>query len=188
MTSFPVFQVTEGQWTSQKLIDVLGSKIPAHYTPDPQLLCDFITNFQTRPDDVFVVSYPKSGTTWVQEIVWQIFHEGQVTSTYLRERVPFLERAHYPCAEHPDINTLPSPRILKAHLPFNTIPKSANEVNKCKYIYVARNPKDVAVSYYKFVTSLERFKGPWEFYVKIFLEGNGKFTYAYLALRLPKRD
>ncbi|XP_020629656.1 sulfotransferase 1C4-like, partial [Orbicella faveolata] len=54
-----------------------------------------------------------SGTTWVQEIVWQIFNEGQVKSTHFRERVPFLERAHYPCAEHPDINTLPSPRILK---------------------------------------------------------------------------
>ena len=61
VTSFPVFQVTEGQWTSQKLIDVLSLKIPANFTPDPQLLCDFITNFETRRGDVFVVSYAKSG-------------------------------------------------------------------------------------------------------------------------------
>ena len=86
-----------------------------------------------------------SGTTWVQEIVWQIFHEGQVKSTHFRERVPFLERAHHPHAEHPDINTLPSPRILKTHLPYNIIPKSAKEDSTCQYIYVARNPKDVAV-------------------------------------------
>ena len=114
-----------------------------------------------------------SGTTWVQEIVWQTFHEGQVDSTNLMERVPLLEGATHPSA--PDINTLPSPRILKSHLTYDIIPKSANEDSKCKYIYVARNPKDVAVSFFNFLTDLERFKGPWEFFVKLFLEGNGKF-------------
>ena len=108
-------------------------------------------------------------------MIWQIFHEREVESTDLEERVPFLERLIHPRAQRPDINTLSSPRILKTHLTYNIIPKSANESNKCKYIYVARNPKDVAVSYFNFLTDLKRIKGPWEFYVKLFLEGNGKF-------------
>ena len=134
--------------------------------------------------ELILKHYFIQGTTWVQEIVWQIFNEGQVKSSYFRERVPFLERAHHPHAEHPDINTLPSPRILKGHLTYNIIPKSTNEVSRCKHIYIARNPKDVAVSYYNFVTSLERFKGPFEFYVKLFVAGNGKFIYTFSTKRL----
>ena len=61
MSSFPVFQETEGEWTSVRTVEILGVRIPAYFTTDPQLLCDFITNFQTKPDDVFIVSYPKSG-------------------------------------------------------------------------------------------------------------------------------
>ena len=61
MANFPVFQETEGEWTSMRTVEILGVRIPAYFTTDPQLLYDFITNFQTKPDDVFIVSYPKSG-------------------------------------------------------------------------------------------------------------------------------
>ena len=61
MASFAVSQVTEGEWTSVKYVDVLGVNIPAFFTTDPKVLCDFISHFQTRPDDVFVVGFPKSG-------------------------------------------------------------------------------------------------------------------------------
>ena len=117
---------------------------------------------------------PCSGTTWIQEIVWQILNEGEVKSTHARERVPFLERATHPRSVHLDINTLPSPRILKTHLLYNIIPKSTSDDTKCKYVYLARNPKDVAVSFFQFVTSMKRYNGPWEFYAKLFVEGNGQ--------------
>lgn len=40
-----------------------------------------------------------------------------------------------------------SPRFIKTHFPFQLLPPSVMEQN-CKVIYVARNPLDVAVSYY----------------------------------------
>lgn len=61
MASFPIFQVTEGEWKSVPCFDVLGLKIPDHMTPNPQVLSDFILNFETRPEDVFVVGFPMSG-------------------------------------------------------------------------------------------------------------------------------
>lgn len=74
-----------------------------------------------------------------------------------------------------DIAKVPSPRLMKSHLSYNTIPKSSSDSAKCKYIYIARNPKDVAVSYFHFVESLASkigYSGPWEFFSKLFIEGN----------------
>ena len=78
-----------------------------------------------------------------------------------------------------DISSMPSPRLIKTHFTYNATPKSTSDENRCKYIYVARNPKDVAVSYFHFMTTLKKigngYNGPWEFFAKLFVEGNGKF-------------
>ena len=115
----------------------------------------------------------------MQEIVWQIYNDGTVSDEHFLSRVPFIEpstnKKLYPFG----LDTLPSPRILKTHLPHRRIPKSENKEMQCKYVYVARNPKDVAVSYFHFTDYLRKrgngLNGPWEYYVKLFIEGNGKF-------------
>ena len=116
----------------------------------------------------------------MQEIVWQILHEGEVSSIHTMARVPFLDAATHPqyaTQIQPVIKTMPSPRVLKTHFTYDAITKDASKNTKCKYVYIARNPKDVAVSYFTFVTarrSLNGFNGPWEFYAKLFIEGNGE--------------
>ena len=95
-------------------------------------------------------------------------------------RVPFLERATSKYFPQPDLITLPSPRLMKTHLPYSIIPKGENEETQCKYIYIARNPKDVAVSFFHFKENRKGlpfgYNGPWEFFLNLFLDGKGEFV------------
>ncbi|XP_055708856.1 luciferin sulfotransferase-like [Phlebotomus papatasi] len=64
--------------------------MPAKYRTSAQV----IENFQVRPDDVWVVTFPKCGTTWTQEMVWQICNDldyEKGNSTELHERFPFFD-------------------------------------------------------------------------------------------------
>lgn len=113
--------------------------------PTPFLSADNIEkviDFKPRDTDVFVVTYPKCGTTWMQFIVWEIFHKGAVPPSpnqMMFRDFPFLE-----FFDADNLEAMPSPRLMKTHLPFNLNPYNP----KSKYIYVVRNPWDCCVSYY----------------------------------------
>ena len=159
----------------------------------------FLSTLTTLPEfiisELFLYVYHSLyvGTTWVQEIVWQIYNEGAISSAKLLFRFPFLEARACDADEEQliDFKSLPSPRLIKSHLTYSTIPKSADKAAQCKYIYVARNPKDVAVSYFHFMehwkkVGLDDFSGPsWEFCCKLFIEGNGKLV-KFIIIKLVK--
>ncbi|XP_071580020.1 sulfotransferase 1C4-like isoform X2 [Temnothorax nylanderi] len=58
------------------------------------------------------------------------------------------------------MDSLPSPRFFKSHMPLELLPTVVNST--CKIIYVARNPRDVVVSWYKFQKSLKQYEGSFE--------------------------
>lgn len=67
-----------------------------------------------------------------------------------------------------------SPRHLKTHLPFSLLPP--NILEKSKVIYVARNAKDVMVSYYYHnkLIRLHDYKGDLETYWNLFKNDLGR--------------
>lgn len=72
------------------------------------------------------------------------------------------------------IDSLPSPRFIKTHLPFHLLPRQLREgKKKNKIIYVTRNPKDVCVSYYHHYKLLEAYQGSFENFCKLFLNDKG---------------
>ena len=80
-----------------------------------------------------------SGTTWLQEITWLITNEGNfgdATQKPVYFRSPFLEFKDEVLNEVGiDLaNPMPSPRVIKTHLPVKLAPKQMLE-NKCKVIF-----------------------------------------------------
>uniref|UniRef100_A0A672H167 Sulfotransferase n=1 Tax=Salarias fasciatus TaxID=181472 RepID=A0A672H167_SALFA len=121
---------------------------------------EFAQNFSFEDTDVLAVTYPKSGTIWMQEILPLLLNGGDLTPIHTIpnwDRVPWLEEK----------------RLELMPPSFHT--------SKAKTIYVMRDPRDVLVSSYYFHQMAEFLEEPGTFdeFIGKFLEGKvlfGKWT------------
>jgi hypothetical protein len=109
-----------------------------------EVLLQVLNAFQTRPTDVCVATFPKSGTTWTQQIVHGLRTRGSMDFDEISVVIPFMEMA--PMIGN-DLNApqVAEPRAFKTHLMWEQVPKGM------RYIYVVREPGDVLVSFYHFM-------------------------------------
>jgi hypothetical protein len=95
-------------------------------------------NLVVFPDDVFIVSYPKSGNTWTRFLIANLLNPQEpATFANINRLIPDPE-----ALSKRVLSRLPRPRHIKSHQYFD--PRYQ------KVIYVVRDPRDVAVSQYHF--------------------------------------
>ncbi|XP_042191225.1 sulfotransferase 4A1 [Callorhinchus milii] len=135
-----------------------------------------IANFPVRRGDVWIVTYPKSGTSLLQEVVYLVSQGAdpdEIGVMNIEEQLPVLE---YPQPGLDIIKELTSPRLIKSHLPYRFLPTDLHN-GESKVIYMARNPKDLVVSYYQFHRSLRTmsYRGTFQDFCRRFM--NEKLGY-----------
>ena len=144
----------------------------------------FQLTFPIHQDDIFIATYPKSGTTWMQMILYQLKTDGSMRFKHILQKSPFWD-------ELVDKGMIPSlfspPRIFKTHLSYKAAVRYP-----CKYIYIVRDYRDVAVSFYYHYVNLMHYREDFDhFFYKIFLKGGyadcNWFQHVHGWYRNPKK-
>ncbi|KAJ6834473.1 cytosolic sulfotransferase 15-like [Iris pallida] len=122
--------------------------------------------FEARPTDIIMATLPKSGTTWLKALLFATVNRNSSPSPTRNlatlnphQCVPFLEGELYGDGVRvPEMDSIPSPRLLATHIPFHFLPNSVVD-SGCRVVYLCRNPKDNIVSYWHFISKLRKKNG-----------------------------
>ncbi len=112
-------------------------------THDPWVLA----HFQALESDVLITTAPKAGTTWMQQILYQMRSGGDPDFDNIDAVVPWLERPREGKSWQQvldDYNTLPRPRLFKTHCTAEQTPG----IGTASIVLTIRDPRECCVSFY----------------------------------------
>jgi hypothetical protein len=113
------------------------------------------------PDDIFLVSFPKSGNTWIRFLLANLrFPDQSATWANIDRLIPDPTGT-----TKKDFDRMPRPRIIKSHECFD--PRYP------RVVYIVRDPRDVVVSQYHYHRKIRKIEddSPIETFVARFLAG-----------------
>ncbi len=119
--------------------------------------------FGERDDDIYIVSFPKSGTTLMQMLLYQLTTDGNMDFKHIYEVSPWIRND---VVRGIPPRKLSSPRLIKTHDAYSAF----DQETKGRFIHIYRNGMDVAVSYYHQERSYNTPDLKFEDYMKRFFE------------------
>lgn len=124
------------------------------------------SGFTIRDDDVFLVSYPKSGNTWARFLLSNAISPSgyPVDFRNIDKIIPDIYKVNLY-----DLHKMQGRRIIKSHSSFNPLYP--------KVIYIVRNPFDVATSYFFYSKKIGSISNDMviEDYIDKFINDPGEF-------------
>lgn len=100
--------------------------------------------FTPRPDDIFITTPPKSGTTWMQGIVASLLWPHGDAPGPAFDLSPWLDARIVPVDDMlARVDAIPHRRFIKTHSPADCTPV----FTQCRYLAVYRDGRDALVSW-----------------------------------------
>lgn len=126
--------------------------------------------FVSREDDVWVATYPRSGTTWMLYLLHHLVGTGDDAFEHFDDVSPWFERSLAVGSASADtFEALPSPRRFKTHLLPRWLPRGG------KVIHVLRDGLDVALSYHELYRRYLGFDGGFDAFFDRFVRGDVQY-------------
>ncbi|MCL6270622.1 sulfotransferase domain-containing protein [Sansalvadorimonas sp. 2012CJ34-2] len=145
-----------------KVTPLVGMKEPTRNTMMSKKSFDYGTAMPIEPDDVMLVSPPKTGTTLMQQICNQIKTRGGPDSMNFEDLYQVSPWLGWARDLDTNPNLLASPRIFKTHQSLSS------QRRGCRYIATIRDPEKTFISFFNFlkakgVPTVEQFTDASEF-------------------------
>lgn len=126
--------------------------------------------FRPRPEDVWVATYPRSGTTWMLFLLHHLVGPGGDDFEHFDDVSPWFERSlAVGSARAADFDALPSPRRFKTHLLPRWVPHPG------RVIHVERDGLDVALSYHELYRRYLGFTAGFDAFFDRFVRGDVQY-------------
>lgn len=115
------------------------------------------------PDDVFFVSYPRSGSSWLRRLIATALNPQSFDEAY--KNINALIPDMYVVG--PRLAQYSRPRMIKSHELYEPLYPTV--------VYLYRDARDVAVSYYNFYRTIKQYGGTLDEFLRLFVNGDVDF-------------